>query len=108
MATDVLFAVLASQDIISPTDSSKSKVLRKKKSRWGNEKVELPPTVSHIPTPLPTPVHIPTAGARAPGVASNMQLGQAAPVKRSVPCEYSSLGCTASLGEGACWTNHNC
>ena len=79
--------ILTSLDFISPTDSSKSKVLRKKKSRWGNEKVELPAILPHIPTP----VHIPTLGVGAPGVANRMQLGPAAVVKSSVPCKCCLL-----------------
>ncbi|KAK7496054.1 hypothetical protein BaRGS_00012755 [Batillaria attramentaria] len=57
-------------------EDSKSKVRRKKKSRWGNEKVEIPPVgVVAMPTP---------SGIGVPAVPANIQLGGRATMK-SIP-----------------------
>ena len=82
-------------------------MLRKKKSRWSNEKVELPITPPLIPTPMPTPAHIPTAGVGVPGVAAGIPVRHPAPGRRSMPCKYSLLWVffpeTLQTGDVAQW-----
>ncbi|KAK7115890.1 SURP and G-patch domain-containing protein 1-like [Littorina saxatilis] len=63
----------------SNSDGSKSKVLRKKKSRWGNETAELSPVVAHIPTPTLSPT------VSVPGIATHIKLGQGANIKSALP-----------------------
>lgn len=75
-----------SWELISPTDGSKSKVLRKKKSRWGNETAELSPVVAHIPTPTLSPT------VSVPGIATHIKLGQGANIKSALPCKYDIFG----------------
>ncbi|XP_076443807.1 SURP and G-patch domain-containing protein 1-like isoform X2 [Babylonia areolata] len=60
-------------------ETSRSKVLRKKKSRWSNDKTRSPSP------PAAAPPVMPTMSRTGPGVATNVQLGQPAAARRSVP-----------------------
>ena len=65
---------------VGVTDSSKSKVLKKRKSRWGNDKAEMPAVAT-----LPVMNMAGTSGVGVPGVATNIQLGQGAVVRPTMP-----------------------